>query len=76
MHMDYNELYGDESQIEANIEKIKGTISEDKCPRCGATIKYDGSVGCFHCDSCNLILEEDLFYRIYLGYNQFNGEGL
>lgn len=75
MHMDYDELYGDEAQVESRIEEIKGTISEDKCPRCGATIKYDRSAGCFHCDNCNLILQEDLFYRIYLGYNQFNGEG-
>ena len=39
MHSEYEDIYGDEAQIEAKVDEIRGIISQDRCP------KYSSSFG-------------------------------
>ena len=68
MH-DYDENYVNE---ETTLSKVRGKLKEGPCPHCGGVMKFDGE--CFFCDSCNLVLDEELYYRIYTGLNKWTKE--
>lgn len=63
----YEDL-SEEDDIEAEIEKLRGTIGRGTCLYCGAknTMKYEGNI-CFVCSSCGKSVHEDLYYRWLAG---------
>lgn len=66
---DYSDPDIGEAEMEDAIEEIRGTIARGDCCLCGApnAMVYYGDY--FYCDKCKEAVDENLFYRDFLGEN-------
>lgn len=61
---EYEVIYDyEESDIEDDIENLRGTIGRGDCVYCGAkdSMEYIGDI-CFICSKCNKSVHEDIYY--------------
>lgn len=66
--MKYEDIFDEEATMEADIEELRGTISEGSCLFCNkGRMKYTAEV-CFICDKCGKSVHEDIYYQWAAGY--------